>query len=83
MPTSRTGWSLLIGVAFFVSCSASACCRACDSTPSSVAASTAPDAGLVQVSVVPPKRSDGPIDVVRPSNIQAIEEATIYARTNG
>jgi hypothetical protein len=48
-----------------------------------VAASTAPDAGLVQVSVVPPKRSDGPIDLVRPSNIQAIEAATIHARTNG
>jgi len=48
-----------------------------------VAASTAPDAGLVQVSVVPPRRSDGPIDLVLPSNIQAIEETTIYARTNG
>jgi len=48
-----------------------------------VAASTAPDAGLVQVSVAPPRRADGLVDLVLPSNIQAIEEATIYARTNG
>jgi RND family efflux transporter MFP subunit len=48
-----------------------------------VAASTAPDAGLVQVSVVAPRSSDGPIDLVLPSNIQAIEEAAIYARTSG
>jgi RND family efflux transporter MFP subunit len=48
-----------------------------------VAASTAPDAGLVPVSVVPPRRADGPIDLVLPSNIQAIEETAIYARTAG
>ncbi len=48
-----------------------------------VAASTAPDAGLVPVSVVPPRRADGPIDLVLPSNIQAIEETAIYARTSG
>jgi len=35
------------------------------------------------VGVVPPKRADGPIDLVLPSNIQAIEETAIYARTSG
>src|SRR5438309_11624899 len=48
-----------------------------------VVASTAPDVGVVSVGVVPPKRADGPIDLVLPSNIQAIEETAIYARTSG
>src|SRR5882724_7135506 len=48
-----------------------------------VAASTAPDFGLISVSVVPPRRADGPTDLVLPSNIQAIEEAALYARTSG
>jgi RND family efflux transporter MFP subunit len=48
-----------------------------------VAASTAPDAGVVPVSVVVPQRADGPTDLLLPSNIQAIEETAIYARTNG
>src|SRR5207244_2608878 len=30
-----------------------------------------------------PKRADGPIDLVLPSNIQAIEETAIHARTSG
>src|SRR6267142_6849364 len=38
---------------------------------------------LVQVSVVAPRSSDGPIDLVLPSNIQAIEETAIYSRTSG
>jgi RND family efflux transporter MFP subunit len=37
----------------------------------------------VSVTVVSPRRADGPIDLVLPSNIQAIEETAIYARTNG
>ncbi len=35
------------------------------------------------MSVVAPRRADGPTDLVLPSNIQAIEETAIYARTNG
>src|SRR5207249_1648478 len=48
-----------------------------------VAAATAPDAGLVTVSVATPRRADGPSDLLLPSNIQAIEEAALYARTSG
>ncbi len=35
------------------------------------------------MSVGPPRRGNGPTDLVLPSNIQAIEETAIYARTNG
>jgi len=83
MPRSRTGFSVLIGVAFFVLLLGIGVLPRLRQNAELVAASTAPDAGLVQVSVVPPKRSDGPIDLVLPSNIQAIEETTVYARTNG
>jgi len=37
----------------------------------------------VSVSVVAPRRADGPTDLMLPSNIQAIEETAIYARTTG
>jgi RND family efflux transporter MFP subunit len=83
MPKSRTTWSLLIGIALAVILLGIGVLPRLRQNAELVAASTAPDAGLVQVSVAPPKRSDGPIDLVLPSNIQAIEEATIYARTNG
>jgi len=33
--------------------------------------------------VVAPRRADGPSDLLLPSNIQAIEETAIYARTSG
>jgi RND family efflux transporter MFP subunit len=83
MPKSRTTWSLLIGVVLVVTLLGIGVLPRLRQNAELVAASTAPDAGLVQVGVVPPKRSDGPIDLVLPSNIQAIEETTIYARTNG
>jgi RND family efflux transporter MFP subunit len=83
MPKSRTTWSLLIGIVLAVILLGIGVLPRLRQNAELVAASTAPDAGLVQVSVAPPKRSDGPIDLVLPSNIQAIEEATIYARTNG
>src|SRR6267378_1581171 len=83
MPKSRTTWSLLIGVVLFVILLGIGVLPRLRQNAELVAASTAPDAGLVQVSVVPPRRSDGPIDLVLPSNIQAIEETAIYARTSG
>ncbi len=83
MPKSRTTWSLLIGIVLAVTLLGIGVLPRLRQNAELVAASAAPDAGLVQVSVAPPKRPDGPIDLVLPSNIQAIEEATIYARTNG
>ena len=83
MPKSRTTWSLLVGVVLVVILIGIGVLPRLRQNAELVAASTAPDAGLVQVSVAPPRRSDGPIDLVLPSNIQAIEETTIYARTNG
>jgi RND family efflux transporter MFP subunit len=83
MPKSRTTWSLLIGVVLVVILIGIGVLPRLRQNAELVAASTAPDVGLVQVSIVPPRRSDEPIDLVLPSNIQAIEEAAIYARTNG
>src|SRR5215475_14436063 len=83
MPKSRWGWSALIGSLLFVILLGIGVLPRLRQHAELVAAATAPDAGLVQVSVVPPKRADGPIDLELPSNIQAIEETTIYARTNG
>jgi RND family efflux transporter MFP subunit len=83
MPKSRTTWSLLVGVVLGVILLGIGVLPRLRQNAELVAAATAPDAGLVQVSVAPPRRSDGPIDLVLPSNIQAIEETTIYARTSG
>src|SRR5438874_8617640 len=83
MPKSRTTWSVLIGVVLLVVLLGIGVLPRVRQNAELVAASTAPDAGLVQVSVAPPRRADGLVDLVLPSNIQAIEEATIYARTNG
>src|SRR3989454_1187379 len=83
MPKSRTTWSLLIGVVLLVTLLVIGVVPRLRQNTELVAASTAPEAGLVPVSVVPPRRADGPIDLVLPSNIQAIEETAIYARTNG
>jgi RND family efflux transporter MFP subunit len=83
MPKSRTTWSLLISLVLAVILLGIGVLPRLRQNAELVAASTAPDAGLVQVSVVEPRRSDGPTDLVLPSNIQAIEETTIYARTNG
>src|SRR2546426_1078769 len=83
MPQSRTTWSFLIGVALLVALLVIGVVPRLRQNAELVAASTAPDAGLVSVSVVRPRRADGPTDLVLPSNIQAIEEAALYARTNG
>src|SRR5438132_1946263 len=83
MPKSRTGWGLLIGAALLAVLVVIGIVPRVRQNAELVAASTAPDAGVVQVDVIAPKRADGPIDLVLPSNIQAIEEAAIYARTNG
>src|SRR2546428_6932391 len=83
MPKSRTTWSLLIGVALLVALLVIGVVRRLRQSADLAGAATAPAAGLVPVSVVPPRRADGPIDLVLPSNIQAIEETAIYARTSG
>jgi len=83
MPKSHTTWSLLIGVGLLVILLGIGVLPRLRQNAELVAAATSPDAGLVPVSVAPPRRADGPIDLVLPSNIQAIEETTIYARTNG
>lgn len=83
MPKSRTTWSLLIGLGLLVALLVIGVVPRWRQNTELVAASTAPDATLVPVSVVPPRRADGPVDLVLPSNIQAIEETAIYARTSG
>ena len=83
MPKSRTAWTLLVGVALLVTLLIIGVVPRLRQNAELVAAATAPEAGLVSVSVVPPRGADGPTDLVLPSNIQAIEETAIYARTNG
>src|SRR5947199_6121225 len=83
MPESRTTWSLLIAVILLVMLIVIGVVPRMRQSAELVAASTAPDAGLTPVSVAAPRRVEGPIDLVLPSNIQAIEETAIYARTNG
>src|SRR6059036_625230 len=83
MPKSRTTWSLLVGAVLLVILLGIGVLPRLRQNAELVAASTAPDAGIVQVSVATPRRADGPIDLVLPSNIQAIEETAMYARTSG
>jgi len=83
MPETKTAWSLLVGLALLVGLVVIGVVPRLRQNAELVAASTAPDAGVLSVGVVPPKRADGPIDLVLPSNIQAIEETAIYARTSG
>src|SRR6266851_9837693 len=83
MAKSRTAWSLLIGVMLLVTRIVIGVVPRLREKAELVAASTAPDAGVVSVSVVAPRRADGPTDLMLPSNIQAIEETAIYARTTG
>src|SRR2546427_4484675 len=83
MPKSRTAWSLLIGLVLLVAMLAIGVAPRLRQSAELVAAATAPDVGGVPVSVVAPRRADGPTDLILPSNIQAIEETAIYARTNG
>ena len=83
MPESKTTWSLLIGLALLVGLLVLGVVPRLRQSAELVAASTAPDTGVPSVGVAPPKRADGPIDLVLPSNIQAIEETAIYARTSG
>ncbi len=83
MAKSRTAWTLLIGVTLLVALLVIGVVPRLRENAELVAASTAPDAGVVSVSVVAPRRADGPTDLMLPSNIQAIEETAIYARTTG
>ena len=83
MPQSRTTWSLLIGVVLLVTLLVIGVIPRVRQNAELVVAATAPDAGRVPVSVVVPRPADGPVDLVLPSNIQAIEETAIYARTTG
>jgi len=83
MPESKTGWGALIGVTLLVALLVIGIVPRLRDQSERVAAATAPDAGLVSVSVVTPRRADGPSDLLLPSNIQAIEETAIYARTSG
>src|SRR5712691_10873556 len=83
MPETKTTWSLLIGLVLLVGLLVIGVVPRLRQDAELVAASTAPDAGVTPVSVVEPRRADGPTDLVLPSNIQAIEETAIYARTNG
>jgi RND family efflux transporter MFP subunit len=83
MPESKSGWSVLIGVAVAVALVVVGVVPRVRDRAERVAAATAPDAGLPSVSVVTPRRAEGPSELTLPSNIQAIEETAIYARTNG
>src|SRR2546428_10789831 len=83
MPESKTGWGALIGVTLLVALLVIGIVPRLRDQSERVAAATAPDAGLVPVSVVTPRRADGPNGLLLPSNIQAIEETAIYARTSG
>ena len=83
MPESKTGWGLLISLTLGVLLIVIGVLPRLQNNAERVAAATAPDAGLVSVSVVAPKRADGPTELVLPSNIQAIEETAIHARTSG
>src|SRR5438874_752395 len=83
MPESKTGWTVLIAVALLVTLLVIGIVPRLRDNTERVAAATAPDAGVVPVSVVTPRRAEGPSELVLPSNIQAIEETAIYARTSG
>ena len=83
MPESKTGWGALIGVTLLVALLVIGIVPRLRDQSERVAAATAPDAGLVTVSVATPRRADGPSDLLLPSNVQAIEEAALYARTSG
>src|SRR3989449_9111544 len=83
MPESRTTWSVIVGVVLLLAVFMMGVVPRVRENSELVAASTAPDAGLVSVSVVPPRPANGPTDLLLPSNIQAIEETAIYARTSG
>src|SRR5260370_28450988 len=83
MARSKKTWTALIGLFVLVVALAIGVAPRLRQDAERVAAATAPDPDVVPVSVVLPRRADGPTDLVLPSNIQAIEEAAIYARTNG
>src|SRR5712692_9412187 len=84
MPRTGTTWTtLIIAVAVLIVLVAIGVVPRLQQDAELSAAASAPDSGIVTVSVVLPRRADGPTDLVLPSNIQAIEETAIYARTNG
>ena len=83
MPESKSGWAVLIGVAALVTLLVIGIVPRLREQSERVAAATAPDAGVISVSVVAPRHPEGPSDLLLPSNIQAIEETAMYARTSG
>jgi RND family efflux transporter MFP subunit len=83
MPQSRTAWTFLIGLSLLAALVVIGVVPRVRQNAELVAASTAPAAGLVRVGVVAPRNADGPTDLALPSNIQAIEETALYARTSG
>src|SRR5712692_2325510 len=83
MPRSGKAWTALIALAVLIVLLALGVAPRLRQDAELSAAATAPDSGLIPVSVVHPRHADGPTDLVLPSNIQAIEETAIYARTNG
>src|SRR5712692_9017578 len=83
MPRSGKAWTALIALAVLIVLLALGVAPRLRQDAELSAAGTAPDSGLVAVSVVRPRHTDGPTDLALPSNMQAIEETAIYARTNG
>ncbi len=83
MPRKPKTWAAVVGLTVLIVLVAIGVVPRLRQNTELSAAATAPDSGLVPVSLVLPRRSDGPTDLVLPSNIQAIEETAIYARTSG
>jgi RND family efflux transporter MFP subunit len=83
MPRTRTTWAALTGLAILAALLATGFVPRMRKDTELVAAATAPEAGVPTVSLVAPKRADGPTDLTLPSSIQAIEETAIYARSSG
>ena len=83
MPRSRTTWAVLTGVVTLAALLATGFMPRLRRDAELVTAAAAPDAGVPSVTVIAPRRADGPTDLALPSNVQAIEEAAIYARSNG
>ena len=83
MPRTRTTWAALAGLAILAGLLVTRFVPRMRKDTELVAAATAPEAGVPTVSLVAPKRADGPTDLTLPSSIQASEETAIYARSSG
>src|SRR2546428_11356759 len=81
MPESKTGWGALIGVTLLVALLVIGIVPRLRDQSERVAPATAPDAGLVTVSVAPPRRAAGPCALLLPSTPHALAEAAPHART--